>query len=92
LYGKRGDLHVSFDHQKFAQILKKCQHKWLVTYDDSPEIRHNFKFANIYEWEMQYGMNNYMQDCALKGRELFITNFDLSTTSSTQLMIPGLLC
>jgi len=92
LYGKRGDLHTSFDHQKFAQELKRCQHKWLITYDDSPEIRRNFKFANIYEWEMQYGMNNYMQDHALKGKELFITNFELPTLQPMQLVIPGLSC
>ena len=78
LYGKRGDLHLSFDHQKFAETLKNCRHQWLITYDDSPEIRNNFAFAHIYEWEMQYGMNNYMQVKAAKGKELFITNYEVN--------------
>jgi DNA adenine methylase len=53
----------------------------LITYDDSPEIRMNFSFANIYEWELQYGMNNYKQGKAEKGSELFITNYDVPKLS-----------
>jgi DNA adenine methylase len=75
LYGKNGSLHTSFNHVEFAEEMKKCPHKWLITYDDSPEIRSNFEASNIYEWELQYGMNNYKQDKAEKGRELFITNY-----------------
>jgi DNA adenine methylase len=77
LYGKNGVLHTSFNHDEFAQEMKKCKHSWLITYDDSPEIRKNFSFANIYEWELQYGMNNYKQGKAEKGSELFITNYNL---------------
>jgi DNA adenine methylase len=77
LYGKDGDLHISFDHQRFAEILQQCPYKWLITYDDSPQIRENFKYANIYEWELQYGMNNYKQGRAAKGKELFITNYEI---------------
>jgi DNA adenine methylase len=75
LYGKNGVLHTSFNHEEFAQEMKACQHSWLITYDDSPEIRRNFVYANIYEWQLQYGMNNYKQGKAEKGSELFITNY-----------------
>ena len=77
LYGKSGDLHLGFDHIKFAEDMKKCKHKWLITYDDSPEIRELFNFANIYEWELQYGMNNFRQGKADKGKELFICNYTI---------------
>jgi len=77
LYGKKGVLHTGFNHDAFAQEMKKCKHSWLITYDDSPEIRANFYFAKIYEWELQYGMNNYKQGKAEKGYELFIANYDL---------------
>jgi hypothetical protein len=30
-----------------------------------------------YEWELQYGMNNYGRTFAPKGRELFIANYEL---------------
>ncbi|MYE87966.1 DNA adenine methylase [Candidatus Poribacteria bacterium] len=75
LYGVRGSLHTSFDHEQFAENMKKCQHKWLITYDDSPVIRHLFKFAEIHEWTLQYGMNNYRKTTAAKGKELFIKNY-----------------
>ncbi len=77
LYGKKGDLHTGFDHQRFAATLKQCPHNWLITYDDCPEIRENFKWANIIEWELQYGMNNYKQQKAEKGQELFISNYEI---------------
>jgi DNA adenine methylase len=77
LYGRNGALHTAFDHAEFAEEMQRCPHKWLITYDDSPEIRSNFTASNIYEWELQYGMNNYKQDKANKGRELFITNYPL---------------
>ncbi len=77
LYGKDGDLHTSFEHQRFANLLQQCHHRWLITYDDSLHIRENFQWANISEWELQYGMNNYKQSGAAKGKELFITNYEV---------------
>ncbi len=75
LYGVKGRLHTGFDHERFAENMRHCPHKWLITYDDSPIIRNLFSFANISEWTLQYGMNNYKQGKAEKGRELFIRNY-----------------
>lgn len=75
LYGVKGNLHTSFDHERFAENLKKCQHRWLLTYDDCPEIRELFSFADISELEVQYGMNNYKQTNSAKGKELLIKNY-----------------
>ena len=75
LYGKKGVLHTVFNHQEFAETLKTYKHHWLITYDDSEEIRSYFDSANIYEWELQYGMNNYKQAKAAKGKELFISSY-----------------
>lgn len=85
LYGKDGDLHLSFDHERFAKTMKSCKHKWLITYDDCKEIRDLFNFANIYEWELQYGMNNYKQSHAKKGKELFISNYEIKNSSQLKL-------
>jgi DNA adenine methylase len=71
LYGKRGNLHTGFDHQRFAQNMKRCKHLWLITYDDCEEVRRLFSFAHIYSWELQYGMS------AKKGREILVSNFSL---------------
>lgn len=75
LYGIRGVLHTEFDHERFAAVVRKCPHRWLITYDNSPEIRRLFSFATIIEWELQYGMNNFKQATAAKGKELFIKNY-----------------
>ncbi|HCR72293.1 MAG TPA: modification methylase, partial [Anaerolineae bacterium] len=85
LYGKNGILHTEFNHQEFSCAVKDCKHSWLITYDDSTEIRENFKFANIYEWELQYGMNNYKQGKADKGNELFISNYSLPIKSKIKI-------
>lgn len=77
LYGKKGDLHSAFDHERFAKNMEDCEHKWLITYDNSNEVKSLFQFANIYEWELQYGMNNYKQKTAEKGKELFISNYEI---------------
>ncbi|WP_428009611.1 DNA adenine methylase [Baaleninema sp.] len=84
LYGKRGALHANFDHQRFAKDLKACSHNWLITYDDCEEVRQDFEFANLYEWQLQYGMNNYKQGKAEKGAELFITNYSAFESFETQ--------
>ena len=75
LYGVRGALHTEFDHTQFAENMRRCPHRWLITYDDSPVIRELFHFAEIRTWTLQYGMNNYRRPSAAKGNELFIKNF-----------------
>lgn len=75
LYGKRGALHTNFDHARFAQIMRHSDHKWLITYDDSPYIRELFSFARLDSWELQYGMGSFTGGTVEKGRELFIRNY-----------------
>jgi len=75
LYGKNGNLHKSFDHIRFAETIKNCRHKWLITYDDSQYIRELFSFANIISWDLTYGMRNVTENSDQKGKELFISNY-----------------
>lgn len=81
LYGRKGKLHEEFNHEKFANVMKKCKHKFLITYDNSEKIWELFDSPGIfiYPWELQYGMNNYQQDNAKKGKELFISNFKINS-------------
>ena len=74
LYGKNGDLHTCFDHRRFSELVKGCDQPWLITYDDSPQVRDNFLDSDLIEWELQYGMNN-KKGKASKGKELFIKNY-----------------
>ncbi|NLN95621.1 MAG: DNA adenine methylase [Bacteroidales bacterium] len=88
LYGKNGNLHKSFDHKRFAEILKRTNHKWLITYDDSEYIRNLFSFANIREWSLTYGMRNVGVNGNQKGKELFISNYSMPVKEE---LIQGLL-
>ena len=86
LYGKNGDLHKTFNHERFAEVLKKCPHRWLLTYDDSPFIREIFAFANIETWDLMYGMRNQTPNSNQKGNELFISNFELKPTEQNRFL------
>jgi len=83
LYGKNGNLHKSFDHQRFAENMKKCKHKWLITYDDSAYIRNLFSFAHIIPWNLTYGMRNITENSNQTGKELFISNYTLKDIQNT---------
>ena len=80
LYGKNGHLHKAFDHVEFAETMKMCPHKWLITYDDCEYIRDLFSFASIIPWNLTYGMRNVTETSDQNGKEIFISNY-LKTTS-----------
>ena len=84
LYGKNGNLHKSFDHKRFAENMKKCKHKWLITYDDSEYIRGLFSFANIIPWNLTYGMRNITENSDQTGKELFISNYILKKNKNKE--------
>ncbi|HDQ00321.1 MAG TPA: DNA adenine methylase, partial [bacterium] len=87
LYGKNGNLHKIFDHERFASTMKKSEHKWLITYDDSKYIRELFSFANIKNWNLTYGMRNVTENSNQLGKELFIANYDIDLPQPKQLSI-----
>ena len=75
LYGKNGELHKGFDHERLADSLKDCNHRWLMTYDDCEYIRELYKDFNIKEFELMYGMRNVSKNADMKGKEVFIFNY-----------------
>ncbi len=60
------------DHDRLACELKKCSHKWCMSYDDHPYVREKYKDYNIYPLEWTY---NISSDNRPKGKELIITNY-----------------
>ena len=75
LYGKNGKFHKYFDHIRFSEVLKKCRHKWLITYDDSDYIKKLFDFADIKHYNLMYGMRNQTKNSDQEGKELLISNY-----------------
>ncbi len=78
LYGKKGQLHTGFDHQRFFTDVQKCKHRFLITYDNCDYIKNLYQNYYQLDWELQYGMNNYKQGKAAKGKEILIANFDIN--------------
>jgi DNA adenine methylase len=87
LYGKNGNLHKTFDHERFAATLKTCPHRWLLTYDDSPYIRELFSFANVADWNLTYGMRNVTEHSNQQANELFISNYELNFSENKQIAL-----
>jgi DNA adenine methylase len=81
LYGRKGRLHTGFDHQLLFENLKKCRHKWLITYDNSDLIRDLYKDYDQLNWQLQYGMTNKV---ATSQNELLIANYDLRAVCEGQ--------
>jgi DNA adenine methylase len=82
LYGKKGVLHTSFDHEKLLGELKRTNHKWLLTYDNAVQIKEWYSFAQIHEGTLAYGMNNTGKlKKAERGKELFISNYKLAQST-----------
>lgn len=76
LYGKKGDLHANFNHERLCEHLKNTKHHFLLTYDDSEFIRELYKDFYKLKYTLQYGMNNFKQTKANKGQELLISNYE----------------
>jgi DNA adenine methylase len=65
------------DHYRLANILKKSNHHFFLTYDDCLEIRKLYKWANIYDIKFYYRLDNSNDNNKKrkKGNELVITNY-----------------
>lgn len=84
LYGKNGNLHKSFDHERLALTLKNSTHQWIITYDDSDYIRQLYDFAKVFSWDLTYGMRNVTPTSNQNGKELFVSNYLTSLDMSKQ--------
>jgi DNA adenine methylase len=57
IYGKNGDLHQAFDHERFAREIQK-RTDWVLTYNDCEYIRNLYKDkCEIFTENWSYGMN-----------------------------------
>ncbi len=68
LYGKNGDLHETFDHQKLYDTIKNKK-KWIMTYNDCEYIRKLYSEYLILPINWTYGMNK-----SKKSSEIIIIN------------------
>lgn len=69
--------HSKIDFNQLSIYLKRLNCKWLMTIDDSPEIRELFKDFIIVEKQWKYNSTNTKNKKTKLGKELFIRNYKL---------------
>lgn len=67
--------HGKFNHKKLLNILKNAKIQWVLSINDSEEIRTMYCDFNIYEITAVYTMTNAGGNNNKKVKELVITNF-----------------
>lgn len=83
LYGQNGHLHRNFDHHRFAEMVLRCNHRWLITYNDGESIQGLLPASPVIQhlkWEQHYGMKSGLGSSKPKGQELMISNFPIDET------------
>ena len=90
LYGKNREMHRSFDHDKFAEEVHKCKHKFMITYNLNDRLCELYKDYNLKEWKLRYSMahrGDKGTDENIK-TELLVTNYDIHpVTPLEQLLV-----
>ena len=79
LYGKKGEMHKSFDHDKFADDCDKSNIDMLVSYNSNQLVKDRFKDWTAAEFDLTYTMRSvgeYMRD-QQKRKELLLLNYEL---------------
>ena len=79
LYGKNREMHRSFDHDKFAEEVYKCPHKFMITYNLNDRLCELYKDYNLKEWKLRYSMahrGDKGTDDNVK-TELLVTNYNI---------------
>ena len=84
LYGKKGAMHKSFDHDKFASDCDQCNNiKMLISYNSDQLVKNRFKNWNASEFNLTYTMRSvgeYMRD-QQERKELLLFNYKLPEVS-----------
>jgi DNA adenine methylase len=80
LYGKDREMHKSFDHDKFANDVYKCPHKFMITYNVNDRLLELYKDYHLEYWKLRYSMvhrgDKNTQDNVKT--ELLVTNYDIT--------------
>ncbi len=79
-YNKGKALYQNFfepdDHQALFESVLRLNHPWMVTYDNTPEIRSIYHYCRPLEFQL-----NYSAQIKRKGSELIIISPELSNSS-----------
>jgi DNA adenine methylase len=77
LYGRDREMHKFFSHELFSDNVHKCNHKYMITYNDNETLRNLYSDKYITEWQLRYGMVHRQNNVKT---ELLITNYPIQNT------------
>ncbi|CAM8667214.1 Dam Site-specific DNA methylase [Oxalobacteraceae bacterium] len=72
LYGTNRELHRNFDHDEFANVVDRCKHRFLLTYNKNDFVLKRYEYYLQRDYLLQYGMVH--RSGGNKQTELIITN------------------
>jgi DNA adenine methylase len=78
LYGKKGSMHKSFDHELFAAQCNNSEQTCMITYNSDLFVQERFPGWTAQEWDLTYTMRStttYTRD-QKKRKELLLTNYE----------------
>jgi DNA adenine methylase len=77
LYGKDREMHKSFDHDRFAEDVYKCPHKFMITYNINDRLLELYKDYYLREWKLRYSMAHRGEKGSDENvkTELLVTNY-----------------
>ena len=89
LYGKNREMHKSFDHDRFADDVYNCIHKFMITYNVNDRLMELYKNYNLKEWKLRYSMahrGDKGTDENVK-TELLVTNYSIVPQTPIELAL-----
>ena len=89
LYGKNREMHKSFDHDRFADDVSHCIHKFMITYNVNDRLLELYKNYNLKEWELRYSMAHRGDKGTRENikTELLVTNYSITPQTSLEAVL-----
>ncbi len=81
LYGTGRKLHSSFSHERFADDVDSCPHRFMITYNVNDWLLNRYKEYNLDEWKLRYSMVHRGEKGTQDNvkTELLITNYKINS-------------
>ena len=89
LYGKNREMHKSFDHDRFANDVYNCIHKFMITYNVNDRLMELYKIYNLKEWKLRYSMAHRGDKGTTENikTELLVTNYSIVPETPLELAL-----
>ena len=89
LYGKNREMHKSFDHDRFANDVYNCIHKFMITYNVNDRLMELYKNYNLKEWKLRYSMAHRGDKGTTENikTELLVTNYSIVPETPLELAL-----